>query len=101
MSWSTASDLKAQVMRLWERGELLREGLPQHSGELPRACLPEEGGEGAQPCEQPSDAAVDTTAGLPAGRSRFRHGHAIARQHFTLMKDAVEQIVRRKAVGGG
>ena len=26
MSWSTASDLKAQVMRLWERGELLREG---------------------------------------------------------------------------
>ena len=26
MSWSTAPDLKAQVMRLWERGELLREG---------------------------------------------------------------------------
>ena len=24
MSWSTAPDLKAQVMRLWERGELLR-----------------------------------------------------------------------------
>ncbi|HRM69241.1 MAG TPA: DUF3322 domain-containing protein, partial [Thauera phenylacetica] len=71
MSWSTASDLRAQVMRLWERGELLREGLPQGNGELPRACLPEEGGEGAQPCEQPSDAAVDTTAGLPAGRSRF------------------------------
>ena len=27
MSWSTASDLKAQVMRLWERGELLRDGI--------------------------------------------------------------------------
>ncbi|NLF55273.1 MAG: hypothetical protein GX576_12915 [Thauera phenolivorans] len=71
MSWSTASDLRAQVMRLWERGELLREGLPQDSGEPPRACLPEEEGEGAQSGEQPSDAAADTTAGLPAGRSRF------------------------------
>lgn len=27
MNWSTAQDLRAQVMRLWERGELLREGL--------------------------------------------------------------------------
>ena len=88
MSWSTASDLKAQVMRLWERGELLREGLPQHSGELPRACLPEEGGEGAQPCEQPSDAGADTTAELPASRNRFP-------LRLTLKAPSPDDITRR------
>ena len=35
MSWSTASDLKAQVMRLWERGELLREGLNAATSRFP------------------------------------------------------------------
>jgi len=33
MSWSTAQDLRAQLLRLWERGELLREGLPAGNGE--------------------------------------------------------------------
>lgn len=88
MSWSTASDLKAQVMRLWERGELLREGLPQGNGELPRAYLPEEGGEGAQPCEQPSDAAADTTAELPASRNRFP-------LRLTLKTPGPDDITRR------
>ena len=88
MSWSTASDLRAQVMRLWERGELLREGLPQGNGELPRACLPEEGGEGAQPCEQPSDAGADTTAELPASRNRFP-------LRLTLKAPSPDDITRR------
>ena len=35
MSWSTAPDLKAQVMRLWERGELLREGLDAATSRFP------------------------------------------------------------------
>ena len=35
MSWSTAPDLKAQVMRLWERGELLREGLNAATSRFP------------------------------------------------------------------
>jgi len=35
MSWSTASDLKAQVMRLWEHGELLREGAGSGASRFP------------------------------------------------------------------
>ncbi len=35
MSWSTAPDLKAQVMRLWERGELLRAGLDAATSRFP------------------------------------------------------------------
>lgn len=35
MSWSTAPDLRAQVMRLWERGELLREGPDSGTGRFP------------------------------------------------------------------
>ena len=35
MSWSTAQDLRAQVMRLWERGELLREGLDAATSRFP------------------------------------------------------------------
>ena len=35
MSWSTAPDLRAQVMRLWERGELLREGLDAATSRFP------------------------------------------------------------------
>ncbi|MBS0555688.1 MAG: hypothetical protein JSS47_24685, partial [Proteobacteria bacterium] len=91
MSWSTAPDLRAQVMRLWERGELLREGLPEGSGEPRRAFLPEEGGErdGAQPDEQggerPADAAADPT---PAGCSRFP-------LRLTLKTPTSDDITRR------
>ncbi|MFU2488056.1 DUF3322 domain-containing protein [Thauera sp. WH-1] len=35
MSWSTAPELRAQVMRLWERGELLREGLGSGASRFP------------------------------------------------------------------
>ncbi|HRJ24483.1 DUF3322 domain-containing protein [Thauera sp.] len=35
MSWSTAPDLRAQVMRLWERGELLRERLDAGASRFP------------------------------------------------------------------
>lgn len=35
MNWSTAPELRAQVMRLWERGELLREGLDSGTSRFP------------------------------------------------------------------
>lgn len=35
MSWSSAQDLRAQLMRLWERGELLREGLGPGASRFP------------------------------------------------------------------
>ena len=58
MSWSSAPDLRAQLLRLWERGELLRAGLPagNEAGE---------GGRGA--------AALPTaeSAAGSAGRGRF------------------------------
>jgi hypothetical protein len=82
MSWSTAHDLRAQVMRMWERGELLRAGLPEGAGER----------DGAQatghPTEPPAPAAAETTAGSPAGRSRFP-------LRLTLKTPGSDDITRR------
>lgn len=39
MSWTTASDLKAQVRRLWERGELLRSMVSDDACTAPNAVL--------------------------------------------------------------
>lgn len=39
MSWTTASDLKAQVRRLWERGELLRSMLSDDADAAPNTVL--------------------------------------------------------------
>ena len=39
MSWTTAGDLKAQVRRLWERGELLRSMVSPGADAAPDAVL--------------------------------------------------------------
>ena len=39
MSWTTAGDLKAQVRRLWERGELLRSMVSASADAAPNAAL--------------------------------------------------------------
>ena len=59
MNWSTAQDLKAQVMRLWERGELLRAGLPAGNA----------AGEGVREAVEADLPTAESTGG--ASRNRF------------------------------
>ena len=46
-------------------------------------------------CQQQQRAQV----GLDAGSGRLGNRHSIAREDFALVKDPIEQIVRRQAIG--